>query len=65
MAVSRFGRFPIQMNFAENRNAATSPKMAAQPVLVVGDPMRGRGLIKGKTKVETNVEADSLTGDPP
>jgi hypothetical protein len=41
MAVSRFGRFPIQMNFAENRNAAASPKMAAQPARAVGGPTGG------------------------
>ena len=43
MAVSRFDQKRIQMNFAENRNAATSPILAADPFHLVAGPMRGRG----------------------
>ena len=48
MAVSRFDRFPIQINFAENRNWTTSPNLAADPALLVGGPTRGRGKTQRK-----------------
>jgi hypothetical protein len=39
VAVSRFGHFPIQMNYAENQNWARNPILAAQVVLLVGGLM--------------------------
>jgi murein tripeptide amidase MpaA len=48
MAVSRFDRFPIQMNFAENRNWTTSPNLAANPAHLVGGPTRGKGKTRRK-----------------
>ena len=39
--MSRFDRFPIQMNFAENQNGATNPILAAHPAQMVGGLMKG------------------------
>ena len=39
VAVSRFGHFPIQINYAENQNWARNPILAAQVVLLVGGLM--------------------------
>lgn len=50
MAVSRFGRIPIQMNFAENRNAATSPILAADPFHLAAGPTRGKGQTKEEAR---------------
>jgi hypothetical protein len=44
--VSRFGRFPIQTNIAENENAAASPILAAHGSHAVGGPSSGRARVR-------------------
>jgi hypothetical protein len=45
--VSRFGRFPIQIIFAENANWTASPKPAAQVARQVAAPSRGPARVQG------------------
>jgi hypothetical protein len=48
--VSRFGEKHIQMNFAENQNAAASPTLAASPSRLVGGPARGPAKVHARVQ---------------